>query len=328
MLRAISVGLTRLLAAVALTGGMSAAALAQPYPAKQIHLVIPYAPGGFNDSVGRLIADKLGISLGQRIIVDNRPGANSMVAAEYTAKAPADGYTVLVVPGGHALFSSLYPTMSYDPLKDLTGVSLLGRISLVMVGSAKLPIHNLAELRAYSKAHPDTLSLATSGVGSLAHLSLILFNQATGLNILHVPYKGLGPAMPDLLSGRVSLALDTFQLMGPQINEGKLFGVGFAGHARWPGFSNIPTFDEQGLTGFTADAFIGLVVAAKTPRDIVTRLSSELDTILKLSDVREKLLSYGLEPVGGTAESFDAFLKSEHAKWAKVIKDANVKLED
>jgi tripartite-type tricarboxylate transporter receptor subunit TctC len=315
------------IAALAFGGIAGQAAAQDAYPSKPIRVVVPYTPGGVSDAVTRLITIKLGERLKQSIIVDNQPGANGQIGSSVVARAAPDGYTLLVVVAAHVINPSLYSKMSYSPLKDLRGVSEFGATPLLMVSSAELPPKNLKEFVAWAKANPQQATFASSGTGSGAHLVGEQFAQAVGAPMTHVPYKGIAPALPDLFSGQVATIFDSVQTMMPQVKAGKLRALAMTSAKRWPGAPDVPTMAESGYPNMTTGSWIGLLAPAKTPRDIVDKLAAEVQKVLDSPEVHGRLIDYGIDPVGGTPAQFDAFMLTESARWAEVVKKANVHLE-
>ncbi|WP_029048278.1 tripartite tricarboxylate transporter substrate binding protein [Cupriavidus sp. amp6] len=319
--------LTLGLLAGSLTGAMPAMAQGDAYPNRPLRVVVPYTPGGVSDAVTRLVMQKLSERIGQPVVVENRAGANGMIGSENVAKATPDGYSLLVVVAAHAINPSLYAKMSYDPVKDLTGVSMIGRIPLLLVGSAQLPPTSVKELVGWGKANPDKMTFASSGTGSGAHLAGELFAQAVGMKMTHVPYKGISPALPDLFSGQVAVIFDSVQTMMPQVKAGKVRALAITSPARWPAAPDVPTMAEAGFPAVTAGSWIGLLAPAKTPPALLAKLSAEMDAVLQQPDVRARLIDYGIDPVGGKPEQFQAFIRTEAVRWGEVVKRSGVKLE-
>lgn len=299
----------------------------ETYPTKPIRVVVPYTPGGVSDAVTRLVMQKLSDRLKNPIVVDNQAGANGQVGSAQVARAAPDGYTLLVVVAAHAINPSLYSKMSYAPLKDLVGVSQFGHIPLLVVSSAQLPPTNLKDFIAWAKANPKSATFASSGAGSGAQLSAELFAQTVGVEMTHVPYKGMAPALPDLFSGQVAMAFDSVQTMMPQVKAGKLRALAITSGKRWPAAPDVPTMAEQGYASLTGGSWIGLLAPAKTPQAILDKLSAETQAALDSPEVHAKLIEYGIDPVGGTPKQFDTFIQSEAKRWADVVKNAGIKLE-
>ncbi|NUA26952.1 tripartite tricarboxylate transporter substrate binding protein [Cupriavidus basilensis] len=316
------------LLAAALACGLSLTARAEaPYPSKPVRVVVPYTPGGVSDAVTRLVMQKLAERLGQPVVVENRPGANGMIGSDNVAKSAPDGYSLLVVVAAHAINPSLYPKMSYDPVKDLTGVSQIGRIPLLLVSSAQLPPGSVKALVAWGKANPDKMTYASSGNGSGAHLAGELFSQAVGIKMTHVPYKGVSPALPDLFSGQVAMIFDSVQTMMPQVKAGKLKALAITSATRWPAAPDVPTMAEAGYPAVTASSWIGLIAPARTPRRVLAKLSAEMDAVLHQPEVKARLIEYGIDPVGGTPDQFQAFIKEEAGRWGEVVKKGGIHVE-
>ncbi|CAG9167668.1 hypothetical protein LMG23992_00873 [Cupriavidus laharis] len=310
-----------------IAGAMPAVAQGDNWPSHPVRVVVPYTPGGVSDAVTRLVMQKLSERIGQPVVVENRPGANGMIGSDNVAKSAPDGYSLLVVVAAHAINPSLYPKMSYDPIKDLTGVSLIGRIPLLLVSSAQLPPTNVKELVSWGKAHPDKMTFASSGNGSGAHLAGELFAQAAGVKMTHVPYKGISPALPDLFSGQVAIIFDSVQTMMPQVKAGKVRALAISSPTRWPAAPDVPTMAEAGYPTVTASSWIGLIAPAKTPPAVLAKISAEMDAVLRQPDVRARLIDYGIDPVGGKAEQFQAFIKDESVRWGEVVRKGGVKVE-
>ena len=315
------------LALFGIAGAGGSASAQEVYPSKPIRVVVPYTPGGVSDAVTRLVMQKLADRLKATVVVDNQGGANGQIGSAAVARAAPDGYTLLVVVAAHAINPSLYPRMSYSPLQDLRGVSEFGAIPLLMVSSAQLPPTDLKGFVAWAKANPQRATFASSGAGSGAHLVAEQFAQTAGVPMTHVPYKGIAPALPDLFAGQVSVIFDSVQTMMPHIKAGKLRGLAMTSAKRWPAAPDVPTMAEAGYPGMTGGSWIGLLAPARTPNEIVHKLSAELQQVFQLPEIRDKLIDYGIDPVGGTPEQFDAFIRSEAARWAEVVKKADIRLE-
>ena len=317
----ISVVLGLLLAA----GGVHAQ---QKYPVKPIRLIVPFPPGGGVDIVGRTVGEKLGTRLGQTIVVDNRPGAGATLGTALAARSAPDGYTLLVAPViGLAIAHGYYRKLDYDLRRDLAPVSKIGFGTVVMVVPPSLGVNSVKDVIALAKAKPGQLSFASSGTGGLIHLTGELFKQVAGINILHVPYKGTTQLLPDLIDGRVSLAIDSLPAHLPHIKAGKLRALGVARRNRSAQLPDVPTMTEAGLPGFESYTDYALYAPAGTSKSVVAILNRETVPVLQLADVRAKLDSIGIEVAGSTPEALQAEVASEIAKWTKVIKDANLKQE-
>ena len=300
---------------------------AQSYPAKPIKIVVPYPPGGFNDTLGRTLAAKFSEAWGQPSFVENKPGGNTLIGSDFVAKAPPDGYTLLVVAFPFAVTPSLIKNMPYDTLRDFAPVILAAQSPNLLVVNPQLPVKTVGELIALAKAQPGKLSYASTGNGSSNHISMELFKSMAGVDILHIPYKGSAPAVSDLLGGQVSVMFDNVPNVLPQVKAGRLRGLATTGTKRAALAPDIPTVDEAGVPGYEVAVWFGLVAPANTPRDVVQKLNAEVVKILAMPDVRERFLAQGVEPVGGTPEQFGEHIRGQMAKWAKVVKDAGVKAE-
>jgi tripartite-type tricarboxylate transporter receptor subunit TctC len=305
-----------------------ASAIAQTYPAKPIRIVVAYTPAGATDILARVVGQKLTEAWGQPVIIDNRPGANGNIGSEYAAKATPDGYTLLMVTAGtHGINPSLYRKLGFDAVKDFAPVSLVAMVPNIFVVNNAVPVKDLKEFIAYAKANPGKLNYGSPGNGSTAHLSMELFKSMTGIQMVHIPYKGSAGVLADLIGGQIVATMDNMPPYVPQVKAGKIRALAVSPTKRSSAVPDLPTVAEAGVPGYDSGAWFGLVAPANTPRDIVTKLSRETARILKLPDVSARLLELGAEPVGGTPEQFSAHIKAEIAKWAKVIKDANVELQ-
>lgn len=301
-----------------------APATAQTYPARPVHFIVGYSPGGGTDLTARLIAERLAPRLGQPVVVENRPGAGSNIAGAVVAKSAADGYTFFAAAGGIAINASLYENMSYDPVKDLRPVIALVILPNVLLVNANVPVKTMSELVAYAKAYPNKTACGSSSIGSTGHLSCELFNQRTGTTILHVPYKGSADAISALLSGQVQVVFDQIPTPLPHIKSGRLRAVALTGKNRNDNLPGVPTSDEAGLPGFYANTWVALFAPAATPQSVVSRLNREIEAVLKLPDLRARLSAMGMETAGGSPDQLREMLASDIAKWAKVIKDAKI----
>ena len=298
-------------------------ARAADYPTKPIRLLVGFAPGGGTDTTARAISQKLTASLGQQVIVDNRPGVSGNIAAEITVNAPADGYTVLLSTiAALAVNPSLLKKMAFDPVKDLAPVTRAADSTNFLVVHPSVPAKSVKDLIALAKAKP--LNCGSSGVGGAGHLALELFNLQAGTKIVHVPYKGGGPAIIDLLAGNINLIFATGASSINHVKAGKIRALAVTTAKRSALAPELPTIAEAGLPGFEANNWNGVVVPAKTPRAIINRLNKEFAAALSLPDIKQFLFNQGLDAAPGTPEAFGAYIKSERAKWAKVIKAAGI----
>jgi tripartite-type tricarboxylate transporter receptor subunit TctC len=313
-----------------LLGGLAApgTALAQSYPNKIVKIVVPYTPGGITDTVTRMVGEQLATALGQPIVVENKPGANSIIGADTVAKSPPDGHTLVMVIGAHAANATLYAgRLPFDPIADFAPVSLVGTTPLVMVASSKTGIGNFAEFVAAAKAKPGTLNYGSSGVGAAAHLTMEYLKRRAGIDVVHVPYRGTAPALTDVMAGNITAMFDTLSAMKPQIDAGTIRGVALASEKRSSYAPDLPTFAEAGLPDFVSSTWTMLMMPAKTPKEIVERVSSEVAKIVRSPAFTAKLEGLGIEPVGNSPEQATEFLKAEVAKWGAIIRDANVKID-
>ena len=306
---------------------VSTAAFAQSYPVRTVRVVVPYAPGGNTDFTARVVAQKLTDVFGQQIVVENRPGGATNIGSDLVAKAAPDGYTILMGGASNAINMSLIAKMPYDTLRDFAPVSHCVTGANVLSVHPSLPAKNLKELIALAKARPGQLRFGSSGIGSSNQMAGELLKMMAGINIEHVPYKGNAPALTDTIGGHIEMMFSGVPSLLPHIQSGRLRGIAIGSLKRFPALPNTPTFDESGLKGYEATTWFGLMAPVKTPRDIVVRLSVETDKILKSQEVRERFLVEGLEPIGGTPESFAQFIRVEIDKYAKVVKAGNLKGE-
>ncbi|HZN24507.1 MAG TPA: tripartite tricarboxylate transporter substrate binding protein [Burkholderiales bacterium] len=299
----------------------------QPYPNRPIRYIIPYPPGGSTDPMGRFIAARLTERLGQQVIVDNRPGGNTVIGTDALARATPDGHTIGWM--GAAFFStpSLIPNLPYNTLRDFVGVATIGKARIVLVVHPSVPANNVQDVIALAKAKPGQLNFASSGVGTNTHLSGELFKLVTGANIVHIPYKGSGPATTDLLGGRVQMSFQVPITVIPMINTGKVRPIAVTGETRLAALSQVPTFAEAGLPGYGLTGVTGIAAPAKTPRDRIARINREVAAILATPSTEEFLAKQGAEPFISTPEQATAVLKEEMARYAKIIKDAGIKFE-
>ena len=315
-----------LLAAILLAFSM--AAPAQPYPAKPIKWIVPYTPGGITDSVTRLVTQKLQESLGQPIVVENKPGANSIVGADLVAKSPPDGYTIVTVIAAHAANATLYTgKLPFDPVRSFAPISLVAVAPLILTVNNDFPAKDVKDLIAYAKTNPDKISFGSSGVGAAAHLTTELLKQTADIKMVHVPYKGTAPALQGLLSGDIQMLVDVPSSLMPQVRAGKIRALGMFSAKRVTGAQEVPTLAEAGGPPIEGSTWVLFLAPAGTPREVVQRLSTETAKIVGSAELRARFEQLGIEPVGNTPEQAVAFLNDEIAKWAKVINTAGVKAE-
>jgi tripartite-type tricarboxylate transporter receptor subunit TctC len=314
--------------AIALVASASLAAgtsFAQSYPSKPVRLIVPFAPGGPADIQARLIGPKLTEAWGQPVVVENRAGANTIIATELTARADPDGHTVLVVSAGFAINVSLYAKLPYDSLRDFAPVTQLTSGPAIVVVHPSLPARSVKELIQLARSRPGQLTYASAGLPS--QLAVELFKVMTGTDLVHVPYKGAAPAMIDLIAGHVQVSFPTIIGAFSHVQAGRLRALATTGAKRAPAAPDLPTMTEAGVPGYEAANWFGTVVPAKTPTAIVAKLSQEIARMLRLPDARERLLVQGMEPTSSTPEEFSAYIRSEMTKWAKVVKASGAKPE-
>lgn len=320
--------LRRLLWWVWVVGLSSLAHAADPYPTKGVKVVVTFPPGGSSDAMIRLLSPRLSDKLGQPIVVDNKPGAGGNIGLSLVAKAAPDGYTLGVgAAGGLTANPSLYPQMPYDTLKDFQPVTMLAAIPFVIVGSPSLPVKSLPQLIALAKSQPGKLSIAHGGNGTAMHLSTALFEQMADIKLTQVPYRGSGPAAMDVLSGQVQLAVVDLPASLQHIRSGKLVAYAVTSPQRLSMLPEVPTVSEAALPGYDSTGWFGLVAPAGTPAALVSRLNTEFGAALRDETIQSTMRSMGMEPVPGTAEAFDAYMRSETLKWARVIRNASIKLD-
>jgi tripartite-type tricarboxylate transporter receptor subunit TctC len=309
--------------------GAASAAFAQTWPAKPVRVIIPYPPGGGAEAAARYLANHLTQAFGQPFVIDNRPGGNTVIGAEAAAKAAADGYT-LFITGGSTMSVQPYVfagKLPYDPLGDFAPVSMVSRFPFFLVAPASLQVSSLAELVALAKSRPGQLSYASNGSGSIAHLGMEMLKRSTGMELVHVPYKGFGPALPDLLSGRIALMMADLAPMGAHIKAGSLKVLAATSARRSEFLPEVPTLAELGNPGYEIDVWFGLYAPAKTPAEIVARLNAEARKYLNSAEAKEAYGKVGHETAPSTAEAVRARIVEEQKAFAKAVKDANLKPE-
>lgn len=315
-------------AALALAGAfVIQKAQAQHYPQRPIRIIVAYTPAGTTDILARAVGQKMTETWGQPVIVDNRPGANGNIGTEITANATPDGYTIVMATAAtHSINNTLYPRLKWDAVKNFDPISLVARVPNVLTVHNSLPVKSVAELIAYGKANPGKLNHGSPGLGSTGHLSAELFKSAVGLQMTHIPYKGSAPTLADLVAGQIQVVIDNLPPYLPHIQSGKIRGLAVTTATRSGAAPNLPTMQEAGVKGYEAGSWFGLAAPKGVPGDIVLKLSAETSRILKLPDVKDRLSGLGAEPVGGKPEEFAAFIRSEQAKWRRVITQAGIKL--
>jgi tripartite-type tricarboxylate transporter receptor subunit TctC len=312
-----------LLAIPALT--LAASARAETWPDKPIHIIVPYVAGGNTDSNARLIGAKLSEALGQPVIIDNMPGAGANIGAGAAARAAPDGYTLFQGTGStHGINSSLFHKLPYDPVKDFVPIVLMVESPLFLVVNADLPVKSVPELVAYAKANPGKLSFGSVGIGSAHHLAGEAFKQRGGIDIVHVPYRGSAPVLQDLMGGQIQMAFDATALQ--LVREGRVRALAVASSKRWPDAPEIPAMSEVGFPDFQFGGWFGLFAPAGTPRPVVERINKEVNRILQMPDVKQRLNEIGLEPLGGTPEQLAEHVTRELAKWPALVKASGAQI--
>jgi tripartite-type tricarboxylate transporter receptor subunit TctC len=315
---------------MALSGSLtclSAVAQGADYPSKPIKIVVTFPPGGSSDAIIRILSTRLNDKLGQALVIDNRPGAGGNIGLSVVAKAAPDGYVLGVgAAGGLTANSSLYPQMPFDVAKDFQPITMLAAIPFVLVGHPSVPADNMQQLIAYAKSQPGKVSIGHGGNGTAMHLSTALFTQMSDLKMIEVPYRGSGPAAMDTLSGQIQLSITDLAAALPHIKAGKLKAFAVTSPKRLNNLPEVPTLSESGLTGYDSTGWFGLVAPAGTPAAIIQRLNTEFTAALNDEAIKTQMRQSGMEPVATTMEGLDAYIKSETQKWAKVIRQANIKL--
>jgi tripartite-type tricarboxylate transporter receptor subunit TctC len=311
---------------VAATAMLATPALAE-FPDKTIRIVVPYTPGGFNDTLGRIVAQKFTDDWGVPAVVENRPGGGTLIGTDGVAKAPADGYTLLVVAFPFAVNPSLYAKLPYDTLKDFAPLILAGQTPNLLVVNNDVPVKSVTELIAVAKAKPGSLSYGSTGSGSSNHLSMELFRLMTGTEMIHVPYKGSAPMVTDLLGGHVQVAFDNTPNVLPQVKAGKLRALAITSAQRSAMVPDIPTVAEAGVPGYEVGVWFGIVAPAATPPDVLAKLNAELNRVLAMPDVKQKFADQGVEPVGGPPERFGEHIRVQIEKWGRVVRESGAKVE-
>lgn len=305
---------------------MAGTVAAQTYPTKPIRLIVPLAPGGGNDTIARLIGQKIQGPLGQSIVIENRPGAGGLLGADLASKAPPDGYTLLLGNAAQlSIIPNVQPKMPYSPTKDFAPVSLIASAPLLVVVHPSLPVRSVKQLVALARAQPDRLNFASNGVGSTTHYATELFKMMTKSRMVHVPYKGLSLAMVDLVSGRVELMFSSAVAMLPNVKSGKMRAIAMTGAKRSPAIPDIPTVAESGVPDFEAGSWYGILAPAGTPRPVVDRLNREIVAVVKSKEIQDKLNEEAVIPIGSTPEEFSKHIERELARAAKVIKESGAK---
>ena len=321
----ITTTIRNLLCAFALTIICSSAA-AQTWPAKAVRIVVGYPPGGPTDLLARIVAQKLTESWGQQVLVDNRPGASGMIGAEVTVRAAPDGYTLLMVPVTYAVTPSLFPKMAYDAVKDLAPVAQVAAAPFILVVHPTLPVKTVKDLIALARSRPGQINYASASAGGMPHLAGELFNTMTGVKMVHIPYKGAAPATTDLLAGQVSLMFNNMLSAMPQVKSGRLRAIAVTSIKRSAAAPELPTIAET-VPGYEASGWYAALAPAATPRELIARLNNDMNRVMKMPDVTQRLASDGVEAVGTTPDQFGIYLRSEITKWGKVVKASGAKAD-
>jgi tripartite-type tricarboxylate transporter receptor subunit TctC len=319
-----------LAAGIALIAALPAAANAQQkaYPTRPVRMIVPFAPGGGVSNVARLVGPKLTEIWGQQVVIDNRPGGNTVIGTETLVRSPPDGYTLIIVSSAHVINHYLLPNLPYHALNDFAPVSSTSSGPYVMVAHPSVPANNLQEFIALAKAKPGQLNYSTSGSGGVQHLAGELFNTMAGVKTQHVPYKGAGPAVIELLGGQVQFSFQPPGNVLVHVRNGKLKAIAAPSQTRLTAFPQLPTFAEQGMPGFEVRSWIGILAPAKTPKDLVNKIAADVGTVIKQPDTRDKLVKQEHEPMFLGPQEFTAFIKSEMARVSKIIKAANIRIEN
>lgn len=311
-------------AAVSVSGGT---AHAQAFPNKPVHMVVPFSPGGAADIMARLLADRMRARWGQQVIVENKPGAGTMIASEYVAKAKNDGHTLLLAASSLGIAPNLYPKVNYDAVKDFAPITQVASVVHVLVVHPTLPVKNVRELLAYLKNNPSKVSYGSTGAGTSTHLEAELFKSMGGVQMAHIPYKGSAPALNDLVAGQLQTMFDAYASSGPFIRSGNIRVLAVTTAQRSLSVPDIPTMSESGLPGYEAMPWLGLVAPADTPAAVVSRIHQVVAEVLKEPEVQDRFRGLGLDIIGNTPEQFGRFIKDDMVKWAKVIKESGAKAE-
>lgn len=314
-------------ALLAMFGSAGAVTAADTYPQHSVRLIVPYPPGGAGDTVGRLLSSRLSENLGQQIVVDNRGGGAQLIATEIAAKAPADGYTLFLASATHSINPGLQKKLPYDTIRDFASISLVTSSPLVFVANQSLGISNIKELVAAAKAQPGRIAYASSGPGTGGHLAVELLSRMAGISLTHVPYKGAGPALIDVIAGQVQIMCTSPLPAMPHVKSGKLRALAMTGSMRSRATPEIPTVAEAGYPGYETSLWYALLAPARTPRAIIGRLHDETVKVIKAPGMTEQLLALGAEPIGSSPQEFDAYLRTEIDRWTKLITRANIRPE-
>ena len=299
----------------------------QPYPSRPVRIVSPFAAGGGNDAICRILSPRLTENLKQQVIIENRAGANGIVGTEVTARAAPDGYTIALIPSGHAVNATLYKKLPFDSIKDFTPITLVGSSPLVLAAHPSLPAKSVKELIALARARPGQLTYGSAGVGSSGHLGGAQFETLTNTKMTHIPYKGMGIVVVDLMSGQVTMTFGTSLSVVPHVRAGRLRALATTGARRSPALPDLPTVAETGVPGYEASIWYGFIAPARLPPDILNRLHSAIVAVLQLPETRERFASQGLDVLHNTPEEFAKLMVADVARWAKVVERAGVQAD-
>jgi len=310
-----------------LLGVACASALAQGYPSRPVRIVSPFAAGGGNDAICRIMQPRLTENLKQQVIIENRAGANGIVGTEVAARAAPDGYTIALIPSGHAVNATLYKKLPFDSIRDFTPITLVGSSPLVLAVHPSLPAKNVKELIGLARARPGQLTYGSAGVGSSGHLGGAQFETLTGTKMTHIPYKGMGIVVVDLMSGQVTMTFGTSLSVVPHVRGGRLRALATTGAKRSPALPDLPTVAEAGVPGYEASIWYGFVAPARLPADILNRLHSAIVAVLQLPETRERFAAQGLDVQHNTPEEFAKLLVADIGRWAKVVERAGVRVD-
>jgi tripartite-type tricarboxylate transporter receptor subunit TctC len=316
-----------LLALVIPTAALTAADAQGPYPTRPIRLILPFPPGGAVDHVARLVTARVAEDLGRPFIIENKAGAGGVIATDTTAKATADGYTLLLTTPNHTISAALNPKLPYDAEKDLVPVSIVAEVPELLVSHPSAPFETFLGFVEYAKEHPGKLNYASAGTGTLPHVTMELLLRRTGVEVAHIPYRGAAPAMTDLLAGQVQLKMDTYATANAHVAQGKLRALAFAGRERSTLMPNVPTVAEMGLPGYEGILWMGIVAPAGTPQPMIEKLASAFQRAVRALELAERLKRDGVEPVGGTPEAFGALMAKEIAQWRDLGRSAKITLD-
>ena len=322
--------LARTVAAVAflICGFHAADGIAQPYPSRTVRMIVPYAPGGGSDILGRMLGAKVSEELGQQFVVDNRPGGNSTIGTQMIARAASDGYTLGVIDSALTTNPALFTNLPYDAIKDFAPITIMASSPFILLAHPSLPVKTAKELVALAKSRPGQLTFGSAGGGTGTHLSMELFRLTTGINVIHVPYKGGGPAVTGLLSGEVTIYFGTPAAMTQHVKAGKARALAITDVRRLPGLPDVPTMEEAGISGVDANPYWAIVAPAGTPTAIVDRLHASFVKQLQADEMRQRLIGMAFVPVGNSPAEFAAFMRTDVARWGKVVKQAGIQAQN